>query len=202
MNPMPTLPQIYLVRHGQTAWSLAGKHTGRTDVPLTPLGEAQAAGLGHRLNHLHAVPLILTSPSQRARRTAELAGFAKHAQIDPDLAEWDYGEFEGLTSAEIHHHDPTWSIFRNGSSAESVEQIGQRADRVIAKLRGEDGQGGDALLFSSAHFLRVLAARWLNLPPSCGRFLALDTTSLSILSYEHDLSDPVLKMWNQCPACD
>lgn len=192
------LPRIYLVRHGETEWSAAGKHTGRTDVPLTARGEAQAAGLGERLKHLHSVPLVLSSPSSRARRTAELAGFARHVQIDPDLAEWDYGEFEGMTSAEIHRHVPGWTIFRNGSSAETVDQIGERADRVVARLRGEDGSGGDALLFSSGHFLRVLAARWVGLPPSCGRLFALDTTTLSVLSYEHDLSSPTLRLWNEC----
>lgn len=201
MSTQP-LPKIYLVRHGETEWTLAGKHTGRTDIPLTPLGEAQAVGLGHRLNHLHSVPLVLTSPSSRARRTAELAGFSKHAGVDPDLAEWDYGEYEGMTSAEIHKHVPDWTIFRNGSSAESVEQIGDRADRVVARLRGDAGQGGDALLFSSGHFLRVLAARWLNLPPSCGRHFALDPLSLSVLSYEHNLSSPVLKLWNESFAAE
>ena len=195
---MTTLPKIYLVRHGETEWSLTGRHTGRTDVPLTPRGEARAADLRLRLRPFH-FDHILTSPSLRARRTCQLAGYAHLAKIDEDLHEWDYGPYEGLTTQQIHATNPAWNIFRDGSPAESPAQMSARADRVISRLRQ---QGGDTLLFSSGHFLRSLAARWTNLPVSAGQSLACDPASLSILSYEHNPSDPVIKMWNECPASD
>jgi broad specificity phosphatase PhoE len=184
---------IYLARHGETAWSLTGQHTGRTDLPLTPRGEQNAARLGQRLKDL-SFAAVFTSPLQRARRTCQLAGFGDRATIDPDLMEWDYGDYEGLRSSEIHKQDPTWSLFRDGAPhGESVAQISTRADRAIARVRAIDG---NVLIFSSGHFLRVLAARWLGLAASTGQYLALDTASLSILGYEHAKDRPVIRLWN------
>jgi broad specificity phosphatase PhoE len=184
---------LYLARHGETDWSLTGQHTGRTDLPLTPRGEQNATRLGLRLKPL-AFAAVFTSPLQRARRTCQLAGFGDRATIDPDLVEWDYGDYEGLRSAEIHQQDPTWNLFRDGAPhGESVAQITARADRAIARARAIDG---NVVIFSSGHFLRVLAARWLGLPASIGQYLALDTASLSILGYEHALNRPVIRLWN------
>jgi broad specificity phosphatase PhoE len=189
----PSFPQIYLVRHGQTAWSASGQHTGRTDIPLTEQGEAEAAAIRRRLSGLPFTK-VYTSPSQRARRTAELAGFGAAAEVDQDLAEWDYGKYEGIRTVEIHQQQPDWHLFRDGApGGESVEAISARADRIIAKLCGA---AGDQLVFSSGHFLRVLAARWLGLDASAGRLLVLHTASLSILGYEHNLDEPVLISWN------
>jgi broad specificity phosphatase PhoE len=184
---------IYLARHGETNWSLTGQHTGRTDLPLTPRGEQNAARLGHRLNDL-SFAAVFTSPLQRARRTCQLAGFGDRATIDPDLMEWDYGDYEGLRSADIHKQDPTWNLFRDGAPhGESVTEITARADRAITRVRAIDG---NVLIFSSGHCLRVLAARWLGLAASMGQYLALDTASVSILGYEHALDRPVLRLWN------
>jgi probable phosphoglycerate mutase len=186
------LPAIYLARHGETAWSLSGQHTGRTDIPLTERGEANARRLGERLRGLTFARLF-TSPSQRARRTAELAGFGS-AVVDPDLAEWDYGAYEGKTTAEVRKERPGWDLFRDGCpGGESVAEIGARADRVVGRLRSE---GGDVLLFSSGHFLRVLAARWLGVEPAAGRYFLLSTATLSILGYEHKGTEPVVRLWN------
>jgi broad specificity phosphatase PhoE len=187
------LPAIYLVRHGETAWTLSRQHTGLTDLPLTEVGEQDARKLGVRLRPL-SVPHIFTSPLQRAQRTCELAGFGAHAKVDPDLVEWNYGNFEGLTSAEIKKKQPGWNLFSNGCpGGESVAQISARADRFIARLRDLDS---DAIVFSSGHIMRVLGARWLNLDASCGRLLLLGTTTLSILSYEHDKTEPAIRLWN------
>jgi broad specificity phosphatase PhoE len=188
------LPKIYLARHGETAWSLSGQHTGRTDIPLTERGEHNAHSLGERLKGLHYAR-VLTSPLQRARRTCELAGFAPQAEVDADLVEWDYGDYEGKKSTEIHKERPGWFLFRDGCpNGETLAAIGERTDRVIARLRAADG---DMLLFSHGHFLRVLAARWLSLPVSEGRHFLLSTASLSILGYEHNhLDEPVLSLWN------
>jgi probable phosphoglycerate mutase len=184
---------LYLARHGQTEWSLAGRHTGLTDVPLTPRGEQNARRLGQRLAG-HAFARVLTSPLQRARRTCELAGFAAVATVDPDLVEWNYGEYEGLRSAEIHARAPGWNVFANGGpGGESPADVRARADRVLLRLRAA---GGDVLLFSSGHFLRSLAARWLGLEVTFGRYLALDPASLSILGYEHGPDHPVIRLWN------
>ena len=190
------LPVIYLARHGETAWTISHQHTGRTDLPLTPQGEAEATRLGQRLKGL-TFAAVLTSPLRRAVRTCELAGFCSAAQIDPDLVEWNYGAYEGRTSAEIHVERPDWELFRDGApGGESPEQIGARADRVIRRVRAVDG---NTLLFSSGHFLRVFAARWLGLPPGAGRYFFLGTASLSALGYEHDHSDPVIRLWDEMP---
>jgi broad specificity phosphatase PhoE len=188
-----SLPTIYLARHGETAWSLSGQHTGRTDIPLTERGERNARRLGERLGGLTFVK-VLTSPLQRARRTCELAGFGSSAEIDADLLEWDYGEYEGLTSAEIHAKRPDWNLFRDGCpGGETIDQISARADRVVPKLRALHG---DVLLFSSGHFLRVFCARWLGLEPAAGRYFLLGTASLSALSYEHNESEPAIRFWD------
>jgi probable phosphoglycerate mutase len=189
-----TLPVVYLVRHGETAWSLSGQHTGRTDLPLTERGEQQAHALAERLRGLSFVK-VLTSPSQRARRTAELAGFGRVAEVDPDLAEWDYGLYEGRRTVEILAERPDWQLFRDGCpGGETPEQVGGRADRVIKRIR--DLRGNVAII-SSAHILRVLAARWLGLEPAGGRYFVLSTASLSELGYEHNLNEPVIRLWNE-----
>jgi probable phosphoglycerate mutase len=187
------LPLVYLARHGETAWSVSGQHTGRTDLPLTERGEEQARALGRRLRAV-AFAKVLTSPSQRAVRTCALAGFGAAAEIDPELAEWDYGDYEGRRTAEILAERPDWQLFRDGApGGETPEQVGARADRAIARIRAVRG---DVLLVSSAHISRVLAARWLGLPASGGRYLVLGTASLSLLGYEHDLSEPAIRLWN------
>jgi broad specificity phosphatase PhoE len=188
------LPVVYVARHGETAWSLSGQHTGLTDLPLTPNGERNAGRLGERLKGM-TFSKVLTSPLQRAARTCELAGFSSVVEVDPDLAEWDYGQYEGLRSAEILAIRPDWQLFRDGApGGESPAQIGQRADRVVQRVRSIPG---DVLLFSSGHFIRVLAAHWLGLDPgSAGKYFLLNTASLSALGYEHNLSQPVIRLWN------
>jgi probable phosphoglycerate mutase len=188
-----SLPEIHVIRHGETAWTASRRHTGLTDIPLTERGERQAVQFGEHLRG-RTCAHVFTSPLQRARRTCELAGFGVVTQVDPDLVEWNYGDYEGLTTAEILKQRPDWQLFRDGCpDGESLAEVGARADRVVARLRALDG---DALLFSSGHFLRVFAARWLGLDASCGRLFLLGTTTLSILGYEHDRSDPVLRLWN------
>ena len=188
------LPIVCLARHGETAWSLSGQHTGRTDLPLTPNGERNARRLGERLSGL-TFAKAFTSPLQRASRTCELAGFGARAEIDRDLVEWDYGEYEGRTLAQIHTERPNWELFRDGCpGGESPAQVGERADRVVQRIRAV---GGNVLLFSSGHLIRVLAARWLALDPiPAGRYFHLSTASLSALGYEHNLSRPVIRLWN------
>jgi len=187
------LPTIYLARHGETAWSLSGQHTGLTDLALTERGERNASQLGHRLSGL-SFAKVFTSPLQRAVRTSELAGFAAVAEIDRDLLEWNYGDYEGRRTAEILVERPDWQLFRDGCpGGESPTQVGARADRVVRRLRAIQG---DVLLFSSGHFLRVLAARWLGLDAAAGKFFLLSTASVSVLSYEHNLSEPVIRLWN------
>jgi len=187
------LPQVYLARHGETAWTLSGQHTGLTDLPLTPAGERNARQLGPRLKGL-SFAAVFTSPLQRAVRTCELAGFGPVAKVDPDLVEWNYGQFEGLRSAEILVKHPNWDLFRDGCpGGESPTQVGTRADRVVERIRALQA---DVLLFSSGHFLRVLTARWLGLEPAAGRYLLLSTASLSVLGYERNLSQPVIRLWN------
>jgi broad specificity phosphatase PhoE len=187
------LPSVYLIRHGETEWSLSGQHTGRTDLPLTEEGERKARGLHERLKGV-SFDRVFTSPLQRAARTCELAGFGKTAKLDPDLVEWNYGDYEGRKSSEILSHRPGWLLFRDGCpNGEQPADVGARADRVIARLRASDDQ---AAVFSSGHILRVLAARWLGLAPSEGRLFVLSTASVSILGYEHDKSGPVLSLWN------
>jgi probable phosphoglycerate mutase len=183
----------YLARHGETAWTVSGQHTGLTDIPLTERGERNGRRLGERLKGL-TFARVLTSPLQRARRTCELAGFGAQAQADPDLIEWNYGDYEGLTTAEILKRRPDWQIFRDGCpGGESVAAVGARADRVIGRVRAV---AGDVLLFSSAHFLRVLAARWCGQDASAGRYLVLGTATLSAVGYEHTLDEPVIRLWN------
>jgi len=180
---------LWLVRHGQTEWSLAGRHTSTTDLPLLPEGEETAARLAPRLAHPFA--LVLTSPRQRARRTAELTGH-QHAEVDPDLAEWAYGDHEGVTSDEIRERVPDWTVWTHPSpGGETAAQVAERLDRVVARARSVTG---DALVFSHGHALRALAARWLGLPVSEGRLLHLDTATLSVLGHERE--DPVVLTWN------
>jgi broad specificity phosphatase PhoE len=188
------LPLVYLVRHGETAWSLSGRHTGRTDLPLTERGEGNARRLGERLKDMRFAK-VFTSPLQRAARTCELAGFGTAAEALPELVEWDYGKYEGRTRGEILAERPDWDIFRDGCpGGETPEQVALRADRVVSRVRAIDGDVG---LFSSAHILRVLAARWLGLAPGAGRYLPLDTASLSALGYDHDRAEPAIRLWNQ-----
>jgi probable phosphoglycerate mutase len=180
------------VRHGDTAWSDTGQHTGRTDVPLTPAGEAQAARLAPLLAD-RSFHLVLTSPRARARATCRQAGFGAVAQVDDDLCEWDYGAYEGRTTADIRAERPTWSLWRDGApEGEVPAQVAARADRVLARLRDADGA---VLVFSHGHLLRVLAARWLGLGPEAGRLFALAPASLSTLGWERE--QPVLADWNQ-----
>lgn len=187
------LPTVYLARHGETAWSISGQHTGLTDLPLTERGERNARRLGNRLRGLRFTK-ILTSPLQRTIRTCELAGFGKVAQVEPDLVEWNYGEYEGRRTDEIHAERPEWLLFRDGCpGGESPAQVGARADRILRQIQPLNG---DVLLFSSGHFLRVLAARWLGLEVCAGRFFLLSTASLSALSYEHNPSNPAIRLWD------
>ena len=190
---MNQLPIVYLVRHGETAWSLSGRHTGLTDLPLTPRGECNARRLGERLQGLE-VSRVFTSPLKRAFRTCELAGFGARAQVDRDLVEWNYGDYEGLTTAEIQARRPGWDRFRDGfPGGETLAELSARADRVVSRVRSIDGP---VLLFSSAHFLRVLASRWLGLGVESARLLLLGTASLSALTYEHNRSEPAIGLWN------
>ena len=187
------LPVIYLARHGETAWSLTGQHTGLTDLPLTAHGERNARHLGERLRGLKFAK-VFTSPLQRAVRTCELAGFKPAAEIDPDLVEWNYGDYEGRLTVDIRATRPDWQIFRDGCpGGESPEQVAVRADRVLQRVRAV---AGDVLIFSSGHFSRVFAARWLGLEPAAGRYFTLDTASLSELGYERKLTAPVIRLWN------
>jgi broad specificity phosphatase PhoE len=187
------LPVLYLARHGETAWSLSGQHTGLTDLPLTERGERNARELGERLRGM-TFAKVFTSPLQRASKNRELAGFGAVAEVDRDLVEWDYGDYEGLLGKEIQAKRPGWQIFRDGCpNGESPEQVSARADRVVKRVREVNG---DVLLFSSGHFLRSLVARWLGQELMVGRFFLLTTTSLSALTYEHGLSEPAVKLWN------
>lgn len=189
------LPIVYLARHGETAWSLTGQHTGLTDLPLTERGERTARRLGDRLREL-TFAKVFTSPLQRAARTCELAGFGALAEVDRDLVEWDYGQYEGRRSAEIQVERPDWQLYRDGCpGGETPQQASGRADRVVSRVRAIPG---DVLLFSSGHFIRVLAARWIGLEATANarRFL-LSTASLSALGYEDDLSRPVIRLWNE-----
>jgi broad specificity phosphatase PhoE len=187
------LPLLYLGRHGETAWSLSGQHTGRTDLPLTENGEREARALGERLRGL-VFAKVLTGPAQRAVRTCELAGFGAGAEIAPDLAEWDYGDYEGRRTADILAARPDWQLFKDGApGGEPPDRIGARADRVVARIRSIDG---NVLVVASAHISRVLASRWLGLPVAAGRYCVLSTASLSILGYEHNITEPVIRLWN------
>src|SRR5262245_20464957 len=186
-------PLIYLARHGETAWTVSGQHTGLTDLPLTERGEHNARRLGERLQGL-TFAKVFTSPLKRAARTCELAGFAPAAETDCDLLEWDYGQYEGQRTKEIHEERPEWQLFRDGCPrGETPDQVGARADRVVARIRAVQA---NVLLFSSGHFLRVLTARWLGLEPAAGRYFMLGTASLSILGYEHSMSEPAIRLWD------
>jgi broad specificity phosphatase PhoE len=188
------LPIIYLARHGETTWSLSGQHTGITDLPLTERGERNARQLGERLKGL-TFAKVFTSPLQRATRTCELAGFGAAAEADRDLMEWNYGEYEGRRTAEILAERPDWQLFRDGCpGGESPSEVGKRADRVVSRVRAVHG---NVLLFSSGHFSRVFAARWLGLEPAAGKYFLLSTASLGMLAYEHNNpSEPVIRLWN------
>jgi broad specificity phosphatase PhoE len=187
------LPVIYLARHGETAWSLSGQHTGLTDLPLTKRGECNARRLGERLKGLEFAR-VFTSPLQRTKRTCELAGFGSRAEVERDLVEWNYGKYEGLSTPDIHATRPDWEMFRDGfPGGETFDQVAARADRLVERVKSIDGA---VLLFSSGHFLRVLAARWLGLKPQGAQYFLLDTSSLSTLTYEHNKSHPVIGVWN------
>jgi broad specificity phosphatase PhoE len=187
--------EVVLVRHGETEWSRDGKHTGRTDVPLTDEGRRQAAALGGYLGS-RRFALVLTSPLARAKETCRLAGLEDVAQERTDLVEWDYGAYEGRTTAEIREERPGWTLWGDGvPGGETAQEVGVRADRLIVELRGADG---DAAVFAHGHFLRVLAARWLGLEPADGRLFALDTATISVLGYERET--PVVRLWNRDAA--
>jgi broad specificity phosphatase PhoE len=184
--------QIWLVRHGETEWSLGGRHTGRTDIPLTADGLRQAEALGRHLAG-HAFARVLTSPLARARETCRLAGFGDVAEATDDLREWDYGIYEGRTTPDIRKTEPGWSIWTTAvAQGESVEHVGERARRVIDRATTASG---DVALFAHAHILRILAACWLELPPVAGRLLALGTASISVLGYERETR--VISVWNR-----
>ncbi len=193
---------LILLRHGETEWSKAGKHTGRTDIPLSPEGKAAAAALAPALARRRFVA-VCSSPAQRARDTADLAGLTG-STIDPDLQEWDYGGYEGLTTPQIREQRPGWYLWRDGVApkdaehpGESVNHVGARADAVLARMRPLLAEG-DVALVSHAHMLRVLTARWLGLDPDCGRLFRLGTGTLSVLGTEHDM--PVILTWNVPPV--
>lgn len=187
------LPAVYVVRHGETAWSRSGQHTSFTDLPLTPQGEQEARRVGQRLGSL-TFAKVFTSPLKRAAHTCELAGYGACAETDPDLVEWNYGQYEGLRTVEIHLQAPDWQLFRDGCpGGESPAQVGARADHVLARARAVKG---DVLIFSSGHFSRVLGARWLGLEPAGGKYFTLSTASVSILGYENNFSHPVIRLWN------
>jgi probable phosphoglycerate mutase len=189
---MSALPTVYLARHGETEWSKAGRHTGRTDLPLTEKGEADARGLGPRLAGF-TFAHVFTSPLQRAARTAELAGFT--ATPDADLMEWHYGEYEGLRAVEIRQLRPDWELFRDGCpGGESPQQMSDRLDRVVTRLKA---LSGNVMIFAHGHLLRVLAARWVGQPVPFARALLLSTASVSALGFDHQtLDEPAIRLWN------
>ena len=189
------LPSVYLARHGETAWTISRQHTGLTDLPLTERGERTARRLGERLKGLTFVK-VLTSPLQRAARTCELAGFKLVADVDKDLVEWDYGEYEGRRTAEIRAERPDWELFRDGCpGGEAPQEVAVRADRIVRRVRDVSG---NVLIFTSGHFMRVLAVRWLGLEPSVNcKFFMLSTASLSALGYEHEMTRTVIRLWNE-----
>ena len=189
------LPDVYMARHGETAWSLAGRHTGRTDLPLTERGEENARSLRARLEGIEFTE-VLVSPLQRARTTCELAGFGAVAKVTPDLMEWDYGDYEGQRTCDIRRERPDWYLFRDGCpGGESLAVVGARADRLIIRLRADAGR---ILLFGHGHFSRIIATRWLQLPVGDARHFLLSTASLSIVGYEHTVDDPAIVLWNDC----
>jgi len=185
---------VVLVRHGETEWSRDGRHTGRTDITLTTEGQRKATALAQPLRAWHFA-LVISSPLRRALETCRLAGYGATAQVRPELMEWDYGRYEGLTSRRIAEQNPGWSLWRDGGpDGETPADVGRRVDPVIAQVRQV---AGDVLIFAHGHVLRVLAARWLDEPPGGGRHYALQTAALSVLGYEHE--DPVISRWNLPP---
>jgi broad specificity phosphatase PhoE len=188
------MPELWLIRHGETAWSLSGAHTGRTDVPLTGEGKRRAAALGGLLRG-HDFAQVFSSPLSRAHETCRIAEPAGPVQLDADLLEWDYGQYEGLTTAEIRRLAPGWTLWRNGvPGGETIDAVAARARRVIERAASA---GGDVALFAHGHFLRVLAACWLELPPAAGACFAFGTASVSTLGHERET--PVITRWNQTP---
>jgi broad specificity phosphatase PhoE len=190
-----SLPDVYLVRHGETQWSVSGQHTGLTDLPLTESGEEQARRLRTRLTTT-VFAKVFSSPLQRAMRTCQLAGYGSAVDADPDLIEWNYGDYEGKTRPQILAQRPGWLIFRDGCpNGESPIDIGIRADRVLSRFGEVDG---NVLVFSSGHFLRVLMARWLGLEPSGGRYFKLGTATLSVIGYDHNnRAEPLIRLLNE-----
>jgi probable phosphoglycerate mutase len=190
---------LYIVRHGETAWSLSGQHTGLTDLPLTARGESNARCLSGRLAGI-AFAKVLRSPLQRATRTCELAGFGSVSETDPNLVEWNYGDYEGLKSSEIHQKRPDWQLFRDGCpGGEAPEQVAKRADAVLQRVHDCEG---NVLIFSSGHFLRMLSLRWLGLEAAAGKFFALDAASVSVLSADHGGTQPIIQWWNDTRHLD
>ena len=188
------LPRLYLVRHGDTAWTDSHQHTGRTDLPLNERGEEHARQIGERLRRF-SFARVFTSPLQRASKTCELAGFKAGAQVDRDLIEWDYGRLEGKLTSAVEKEWPGWELYRDGCpDGETPGDVAARADRFIARVHDIPG---DVLAFSSGHIIRMIAARWIGLPPSAGRFFFCDPASVGVLGFEHDCRDqPILRVWN------
>ena len=187
------LPQVYLVRHGETAWSISGQHTGHTDIPLTGRGEHAAQKLRARLKGLRFAK-VFTSPLQRARQTSDLAGFGASAEADPDLMEWDYGDYEGRRTVDIRIERPGWRLFEDGCpGGETLLEVATRADRVIARIRALER---DVLVFAHRDILRIFIARWIALPALEARRLDLATASVSTLGYDHGLDEPVIRLLN------
>ncbi len=188
------LPKLYLARHGDTAWTDSQQHTGRTDLPLNERGVEHARRLGERLQQC-SFAHVFTSPLQRASKTCELAGFGPVAVVDTDLLEWDYGRFEGKRTSDVLQQRPGWELFRDGGpDGESPEDVAVRADRLISRVHGI---GDDVLAFSSGHIIRMIAARWLGLPPIAGRFFFCEPASVGVLGFEHDRRDqPIIRVWN------
>ncbi len=192
-------PRLFLLRHGNTDWSDSRKHTGRTDIPLNATGERHALLLVARLKG-ERFARVFVSPLLRVRRTCQLAGFADRAEVSPDLTEWDYGDYEGTLTTEVHRTRPDWYLYRDGApNGESPDQVAVRANRFIERVRPIDG---DVAAFSSAQIIRMIAARWLGLAPLAARYFYTETASVGILGYEHDQSQPVVHLWDDVGALD
>jgi broad specificity phosphatase PhoE len=191
------MPKLFVARHGDTAWTDSRQRTGRTDIPLNESGEERARLLGARLRRFSFVR-VFTSPLRRASKTCELAGCGAAAEPDPDLVEWDYGRFEGMLTKNILKQQPGWELFRDGCpDGESPDDVASRAERFIARVRGIEG---DVLAFSSAHIIRMIAARWLGLPPQTGRFFYCRPASVGVLGFEHkNRNEPIIGLWNHMP---